>query len=385
MGNKKIAIISTSSRGGGSETFLRGLLEPLLKESPDIEYHLFIAESRKNFYINISKRIVIYPISDSILDNNINRLLFENFIIITMIKKIKPNLCFYTSEIVSPLLKFLKVPVINMYHAALQFYMVPGVDESRLKLVYIKFMRDLSMRIVNKTVAVSHFEKAELGGRYPKYMFNKFVVIYHGVNLDWFNSLINNNDCKQFNFEKPYILCVSDRYRHKKIDYMLRIYKILRDKYHIQEDLVIVGRSKSFYVDKNLFEYVKVNNLENNIHFVNYVDNKEIHKYYINAKLYWTNSSCESFGLTPLEAMACGTPVVSTWESALPEIYGHSALYYNPILQDDFEVADIINSIINDKKIYEYYIKTGLEYVVKFSWKDTAKMYARLFKRELKG
>lgn len=383
MQRKKIAIISTASRGGGSETFLRGLLPPLLKESDNFEYHLFVAKSRKEHYLNISNMIVIHPISDEILDNHLKRLIFENITIISMLKKIDPDLCFYTSEIVSPLVKVLKVPVINMYHAALHFYMIPGVDESRLKLAYIKFMRDLSMRIVNKTVAVSHFEKAELGGRYPKYMFNKFIVIYHGVNLDWFNTQFNEKNVEEFSFQHPYILCVSDRYRHKKIDYMLRVYKILRDNFNVKENLVIVGRSKSSAVDKELFDFVKANNLENYIHFVDYVDNKEIHKYYRNAKLYWTNSSCESFGLTPLEAMACGTPVVSTWESSLPEIYGKSVLYYNPYLQDIVEVAEIISLIIKDGKIHEKYRNIGLEHVENFRWENVAKNYNKLFNREL--
>lgn len=381
---KKIAIISTANRGGGSETFLRGLMPQLLNISDEVEYHLFLADSIKDNFLFLSDRLIVHPISMTIIKDNYKRFFFENLTLFHLLQKIKPDLCFYTSEIINPLLSFLKIPVITMYHATLQFYMLPGIDESRLKLTYVRFMRDISVFLADRVVAVSHYEKAELGGRYPQFMFSKFVVIYHGVDKANFNNIFFSSLDTPLGFEFPYILCVGDRYRHKKIDYMLKIYKRMRDSFSIVEHFIIIGKSKSEAVDKQLFSYVESNDLQNWVHFIEHIDNNSIGFYYKRAKLYWTNSSCESFGLTPLEAMACGTPVVSTWESSLPEIYGKAVTYYDPNFTEEEDVAQTIYTCLMDEQLRIEMINRGFELVERFDWENTAKKYLNLFKMELK-
>lgn len=380
--NKRIAILSVSSRGGGSETFLRGILPSITKYNSESEFHLFVAESRVEHYKGIAKNLIIHSVADQILDNPLRRMIYDNIKISREIKAIKPDLCFCTSEVFSPLLKLLKIPLINVYHAALQFYMKPGVDESRFRLYYTRFMRGISIRLATKTIAVSHFERAEIGGRYPKYMMDKILVIYHGLDHAYFRKpILEEKKVSPLNF--PYILCVADRYRHKKIDEMIQIYSIMHAKYDVKDHLVIIGRSKSDKIENQLHELIKKNSLESYVHFIDYVDNKEIREYYWNARLYWTNSSCESFGLTPLEAMACGIPVLSVWSSALPEVYGDAALFYNPYSCNQEEIANISTEILVDTKLREKYIKKGLEHVNKFTWEISGDQYNRVFYKVL--
>jgi len=384
-GKNTIAILSAGNRGGGSETVLRGLLPFLVRDNPNYLYHLFIAKSRQPLYELKADNLVVHTVDDEILDKPIKRLVYENLTIFRELKKLNPSVCLFTSEVFTPLLALLKIPVVNVYHAAMQFYMRPGLDESRLKLWYTKLMRDISIRIAKRTIAVSHFERAEIGGRYPKYMMEKITVIYHGLDHEYFREPILETEREPSPFSFPYILCVGDRHRHKRIEEMLRIYSILIHEFETKEHLVIIGRPKSHLVENDIASIIEEESLQERVHIIDYIDNKQIRTYYWNASVYWTHTSCESFGLTPLEAMACGVPVFCAWESALPEIYGDVAIFYDPYFSTHKEIAIILKGLIEDAALREVYINRGLNHVKKFSWKNSAEKYQKVLEMEMRS
>lgn len=78
----------------------------------------------------------------------------------------------------------------------------------------------------------------------------------------------------------------------------------------------------------------------------------------------------EGFGLPPLEAMACGTPVVASNAGALPEVVGDAALLVNPENVED--IASAIERVLTNAKLREELIKRGFERVKRFSWEKTA-------------
>lgn len=377
-GKNTIAILSAGNRGGGSETVLRGLLPFLVRDNPNYLYHLFIAKSRQPLYELKADNLVVHTVDDEILDKPINRLIYENLTIFGELKKLNPSVCLFTSEIFTPLLALLKIPVINVYHAALQFYMKPGLDESRLKLWYTRLMRDISIRIAKRTIAVSHFERAEIGGRYPKYMMDKIAVIYHGLDHEYFRLPVSESEKKPSPFSFPYILSVGDRHRHKRIEEMLRIYSIMIHESEIKEHLVIIGRPKSRMVESDIANTIEKESLHDKVLILDYVDNKQIRTYYWNSRVYWTNTSCESFGLTPLEAMACGVPVFAAWESALPEICGGAAMFYDPHFSSRDEIAIMLKKLTEDITLRENHIDRGLNHAKKFSWKNAAAKYQQV-------
>ena len=103
-----------------------------------------------------------------------------------------------------------------------------------------------------------------------------------------------------------------------------------------------------------------------------YVDEKYLSSLYTNADLFIWLSSYEGFGLPPLEAMACGTPVLTTKMGSLPEVVGDAALFVkNP--DDINEISNAIYKGLTDKKLREKLIKKGLEQTRKFSWQKTAR------------
>ena len=382
---KKIAILGQSSRGGGSETFLRSILPCLATSAPAFEIHLFIPASRQHFYSCLPDNVRVYHVEDSVLDSPLRRLIYENYELIKMLRKIKPDVCLVNSEIFSPFLACLKKPVIIIYHAAIHFYFYKGMNESKIKLFYIRIMRNIAIKKARRVVAVSHFERGEIGGRYPKYMMDKILVIYHGIDHSSFNKdvLISAKSQNQL-FDSPYILSVGDRHGHKQIEEMIDIYHKMRTDYSTEEHLVLVGRPKSEKIETSIQNKIKRYSLEKYVHLVDYVNNDDIKNYYLNASLYWTNSQHESFGLTPLEAMATGIPVLAVWRAALPEVCGDAALFYDPVA-DRSKKAEIAANFVKDVELRRKYKEKGLEHVKDFNWEKCAKSYLDLLTREIEA
>ena len=133
----------------------------------------------------------------------------------------------------------------------------------------------------------------------------------------------------------------------------------------------------------NTYYLIEENNLKEYVHLIDYIDNKDLRKYYWHAKLYWTNSACESFGLTPLEAMACGTPVLSAWRGSLPEVYGEAAFFYNQYCLSKEEIANKAKDILKDENMLFLYSKRGILHSHNFQWLKVAKEYLKIIEKEI--
>ena len=113
---------------------------------------------------------------------------------------------------------------------------------------------------------------------------------------------------------------------------------------------------------------------------IDYIDENDLPLLYNAADLFIWLSSYEGFGLPPLEAMACGTPVITTKMGSLPEAVGDSAIFVkNP--EDIEEISKAIYTGLTDKNLQEELIKKGLEQAKKFSWQKTAEGTLRVLLR----
>lgn len=376
----RLFVVGHTARGGGAETFLREMLPELAKQMPESTIHAMIAESRKQFYQNLGENFEYDTVDDEILDNPLLRLKFDIFDLVGKIRDFHPDLIFFASETFSPILSGLKKPVVILYHATLQFYMRPGEGESLVRLTYTRMSRNLSARMAKLIITVSHFEGAEIGMRYKKNRFKNRAVVYHGVN----STIFCPNDSSvstPHTFQFPYVLCISDWHEHKRMPEMIDIYSKMV-QYGIEEHLVIIGRIKSNIVHKEIEMKIYEHDLLDRVHLVPYVDNHEIPPIYRKASLYWTHSNCESFGMTPLEAMACGVPVFAPWREALPEVYGNSICFYNDYVESFDEIVRKAVQLLKDRQSISTYVARGLEISSRLTWQYSASQYKALFERE---
>jgi glycosyltransferase involved in cell wall biosynthesis len=131
--------------------------------------------------------------------------------------------------------------------------------------------------------------------------------------------------------------------------------------------LVVVGKISK--IDPSLIELPKELKIVDRVIFMGEIDDEELAVLYRRAKVFVFPSLYEGFGIPPLEAMACGCPVVVSKVASLPEVCGDAAYYVNPYDIDDICVG--IDRVINDLDLRQKLVDRGLERVKKFDYVKT--------------
>jgi glycosyltransferase involved in cell wall biosynthesis len=173
---------------------------------------------------------------------------------------------------------------------------------------------------------------------------------------------------------KEYLLYVGNQTDYKNVERLIAAHQKVRDTYDGSLGLVLVGR-RSYYTEKHEEYAEKIN--AKNVVFAGFLPDDQLAYLYKNAAAYVFPSLMEGFGLPGLEAMQFGAPVISSYATCLPEIYGNSAIYFNPTDADD--IAEKIISVLSDKKLAKDLSKRGAERVKEFSWQRCAEETHRAY------
>jgi glycosyltransferase involved in cell wall biosynthesis len=176
---------------------------------------------------------------------------------------------------------------------------------------------------------------------------------------------------------KQYILYVGQQPDYKNIRRLAAAHQRLIKKYP-DLGLILVGRLASdATANKELFESKGYKN----IHFTGFVEDDQRDWLYKNAAAYIFPSLMEGFGLPGLEAMGYGAPVVSSNASCLPEVYGDSVHYFDPL--DITDMARAIDEVLSDETLRNELVKKGYEQLKKYSWRRTAEQTHKVYMRAL--
>lgn len=162
---------------------------------------------------------------------------------------------------------------------------------------------------------------------------------------------------------------------------MVRAFNLALKKAKIPHNLVLSGKKGWYY--EGLFSLVKKLKLEDRVVFSGYVAEEDFPAMYSAAELFVYPSLYEGFGFPPLEAMACGTPVISSNTSSIPEVVGDAGISLAP--KDEEKWASVIVKVIKDKNLREALSVAGLKQAKKFSWEKTAKETIEVYKEVLRG
>ncbi len=173
---------------------------------------------------------------------------------------------------------------------------------------------------------------------------------------------------KAFNINSPYILFVGTLEKRKNVPTLIKAFFKLK-KLSIPHKLVIVGGKGWKYTQ--IFDLINELRLENDVIFTDYVSDDDLVKLYNAADLFVYPSLYEGFGLPPLEAMACGCPVITSNTSSLPEVVGDAGILIDPNNIDS--LTESMHKILLDKGLMEEMSKKSLERANMFSWEKTAK------------
>ena len=225
----------------------------------------------------------------------------------------------------------------------------------------------------------SHFSKSEIV-EYLKFPEEKITVIYHGVDKSLYkvydeNVLSVTKD--KLGLSNDFLLFVGSIEPRKNLLNLLKAYHLLsadtKDKY----PLVLVG----FKGWENSEVMQEIEKEKDHVRYLGYLSDEELAHVYNLASLFIYPSLYEGFGIPPLEAMACGTAVISSNTASLPEACGDAAQYIDPNNYED--ITKNINLLLNDATKMEDLVKKGLIHVKDFSWEKSAKEHKEVFDKVL--
>ena len=191
-------------------------------------------------------------------------------------------------------------------------------------------------------------------------------VVPAGVDMDRFRPA-RAADVKavqgKFNLHHPYLLAVGSLGMRKNLQRLLHAWGIVRGSFP-DLDLVIVGTSGP------AFRPVDLRDAPVGLHLLGWVDDAELAALYSGSAAYVLSSLYEGFGLPALEAMACGTPVVVSGVTALPEVVGGAGLLVDPWNSES--IGQAICQVLEDNELRRGLIRRGFERARELSWDLTA-------------
>jgi glycosyltransferase involved in cell wall biosynthesis len=171
----------------------------------------------------------------------------------------------------------------------------------------------------------------------------------------------------------PFLLYAGRISPHKNLVRIIEAFSALKAELLKQEQfpdlkLIIIGDELSKHPD--LRRTVVRGGVQNDVRFMGFVPIDVLRIFYDAAKVFVFPSLYEGFGLPPLEAMAHGTPVLTSNTSSLPEVVGNAAVLVNP--ENAFEIMRALQRVLLDRALREKLRQRGYDQVKKFSWESSA-------------
>jgi glycosyltransferase involved in cell wall biosynthesis len=273
---------------------------------------------------------------------------------------------------------FCPVPIVATIHD-LAFEHLPETFTRRGSL-QLKLTVRRTARKAARIATVSEYSRQDILRTYelpPE----KVVVTYNGVEPH-FSPRPNSADessqiRRRFGVERDYILAVGSLQPRKNLIRLIRAYVRLRSQNPgFEYQLVIVGRK--LWLAEEIFDEVKKQKWANDVVLTGYVADEDLPALYRSATAFVYPSIFEGFGLPPLEAMACGTPVVTSNTSSLPEVVDDAALLINPY--DEQDLSNALTRIAGDELLQARLRKQGIEQAKKFTWREAAEKTLQIYR-----
>ena len=270
-----------------------------------------------------------------------------------------------------------KVPLILTLH---DIIFLESRDKSNKSLYqnmgwrYRRFVVPKILKKCKRIITVSEFELNNIITKLdiPE---EKMVMIYNGFN-EWFRPVEDTELVYQQYIEEPgYFFFLGNTDPKKNTERTLIAYSKYLEKSDVKRKLLMADLDKSFFDD--IVERNHIENIKGQIIIPGYINNADLPYIYNNAFAFLYTSLRESFGIPLLEAMACGTPVITSNTSSMPEIGGPEVLMVNP--QNANEITEKMLLLEKDHALYQKQKEIGIKRAQQFSWKYTAEQLLMVY------
>jgi glycosyltransferase involved in cell wall biosynthesis len=250
-----------------------------------------------------------------------------------------------------------------------------------LQEFYAKKMLTAAVQKSDHIITVSHKTRNDLIEHFDAEP-DKISVIYEGVSRN-FHVLESREPVEQirqkYALPKSYFLYVGMIKPHKNVLSLIKMFKELKHQKKIDAALVLVGKKDKKYPSD--YEELSKLKTEDSIYHIPYVENDELIAFYNGALALVHPSLYEGFGLTLLEAMACGTPVIACRAASIPEVVGDAACLSEPCSQR--EMMDAMVRMEKSANLRSEYARKGILQAAKFRWEEMAKQTVEVYRKVL--
>lgn len=289
------------------------------------------------------------------------------------LKRIKPHILHCTSN-TAPLLG--NVPLVLTLHDIIFLEKKRAGNRSLYQSIgwyYRRLVVPSILKKCKKIITVSNFEADTIRG-FLGLTSELVVAVYNGFGSH-FQRVENSREITAlYSPFDEYIFFLGNTDPKKNSERVIEAYTIYREHSSLPLPLLIADLDRKFVL--RTLNMLGKTHMAGFIHSPGYIPNKHLPHIYSGAKLFLYPSLRESFGIPILESMACGTPVITSNTSAMPEIAGDSAFIVNP-----FNAKEIADAMIKteDKVLHKNLSDKGYERVKMFSWENSARQLLDIY------
>lgn len=365
--NAHLLSLAEGYRSAGITSYIFNLLRHLPETATGMEYTVFLSEKRYRGAPGLRLQVSRLPTSRPAV-----RILWEQALLPWVARREGIDLL-HNMAFVGPLAG--GCPFVVTVHD-LSFLFFPHSFRS-LRRSYLRIFARMSVHRARRVIAVSESTKRDLVEIYdisPA----KIDVVYNGVDARYQPLPADQVVAfrQQQGLPERFILFVGTLEPRKNIVSLIDAYARLPKE---RPPLVLVGGKGWFY--NEIFGRVEALGLTREVRFAGFVPAEDLPLWYNAADLFVYPSLYEGFGLPPLEAMACGTAVITSTASSLPEVVGQAGKLANPT--DTEALAAAMAQVLGSRQLQQEMETAGLAQAAGFSWEETARKTVDSYRRAL--
>jgi glycosyltransferase involved in cell wall biosynthesis len=242
-----------------------------------------------------------------------------------------------------------------------------------------------------RILAVSNFTRNDIE-KFFQIPPDRIEVVYNAIDERFLRGHASAADreliAQRYQVTYPFLLYVGRVSPHKNAVRMIEAFSALKAELEKEPEqaypdlkLIIIGDDLSGNPD--LRRTVVRSGVQNDVRFLGFVPIEVLRIFYDEAKVFVFPSLYEGFGLPPLEAMAHGTPVVTSNVSSLPEVVGKAAVLVNP--ENVFEIMRALHRVLTDPALRERMKERGYQQAMKFSWESSVRRILDVYRQVAEG
>ncbi len=255
----------------------------------------------------------------------------------------------------------------------LSFVRVPDAASPRL-YDYLSRVVPRSVRAADRVIADSEATRLDLLELYGLDT-SKVDVLLSGIRDSYYSASLDMTIRKKYGMpNKPYLFAIGTIQPRKNYSRSIQTLAHLRDKGY-DLDFVIAGGKG--WLEDEMYQTIETTGMSDHVHLIGFADDADLPALYSGAECTLFPSLYEGFGFPVLESMACGTPVVTSNVSSLPEVAGDAALLVDPLSTE--AITHAVQRILDDSTLRQTLIERGFRQAKKFTWERSARQLRQIY------